>query len=129
MALIKLAYADTKQSQKLSTTATLNQQLLALIGNNLEEKSTIKVTSSKVNALMKEIRNMPNRPKSSGAQKIQTATNKELFNSTVPIKFFNANLDDSGMRESIISSAIQGLHGGVPAKHNLLANSMRLNSS
>lgn len=70
MALIKLAYADTKQSQKLSTTATLNQQLLALIGNNLEEKSTIKVTSSKVNALMKEIRNMPNRPKSSGAQKI-----------------------------------------------------------
>ena len=55
---------------------------------------------------MKEIKNLPNRPKSSGAQKIQPVTNKELFNSTVPIKFFNANLDDSGARESMISSAI-----------------------
>ena len=78
---------------------------------------------------MKEIKNMPNRPKSSGAQKIQPVTNKELFNSTVPIKFFNTNLDESGVRDSIVSSAIQGLHGEVPAKHNLLATSMRINSS
>jgi hypothetical protein len=47
----------------------------------------------------------------------------------VPIKFFNANLDDSGIRESMISSTIHGLHGGVPAKHNLLATSMRIHSS
>jgi hypothetical protein len=78
---------------------------------------------------MKEIKNIPSRPKSSGAQKIHPVSNKELFNSTVPIKFFNANLDESGVRESMISSAIQGLNGEVPAKHNLLATSMRINSS
>ena len=78
---------------------------------------------------MKEIKNLPTRPKSSGAQKVQHLNNKELFNSTAPIKFFNSNLDDSGMRESLVSSAMQGLHGGVPAKHNLLATSMRINQS
>ena len=47
----------------------------------------------------------------------------------MPIKFFNANLDDSGLRDSMISTALQGINAGVPAKHSLLANSMRFNSS
>lgn len=77
-----------------------------MISNNTEEKQGIKVANIKVNALMKEIRNLPSRPKSSGAQKMHQVTNKELFNSTVPIKFFNANLDDSGVRDSLISSVM-----------------------
>jgi hypothetical protein len=66
MTLIKLAYADQKPTQKLATTA-LNQQLLALISTNAEDNKNIKAANIKVNALIKEIKNLPTRPKSSGA--------------------------------------------------------------
>jgi hypothetical protein len=57
-----------------------------------------------------------------------------MFNATAPIKFIKANLEDSQMvRESIASMHQQHQqrvsaagHGSIPAKHNLLAASMRL---
>lgn len=61
---------------------------------NLKVVPNVKISATKV----------PNRPKSSGANRIQTVgINKELFNATAPIKFIKANLDDSTMvRDSLI---------------------------
>ena len=75
---------------------------------------------------------MTNRPKSSGTKRFQhVGVSKELFNATAPIKFIKANLDDSVvMRESLAGSAMSRIHGSIiPAKHSLLAASMRLKDS
>lgn len=86
--------------------------------SNLKVISSTKMSSVKVQ----------NRPKSSGANRIQTlGISKELFNATAPIKFIKANLDDSVMRESLIASTVNRPQGGIPAKHNLLGASMRFN--
>lgn len=121
---------------------SLNNQIFALLSSATNVNSNVyeekrehhNLTNLKVIASVKiSAAKVPNRPKSSGANRIQpVGINKELFNATAPLKFMKANLDDSTMvRESLIGhqSGINRPHGSIPAKHNLLAASMRLNPS
>lgn len=91
---------------------TLNNQIYALLSSStnvnedkreLNNLGGLKVISGvKISAAKRQ-----NRPKSSGANRIQPASiNKELFNATAPIKFIKANLDDSVMRDSLVGTNV-----------------------
>ena len=108
----------------------LNNQIFSLLTTaqaheyeRRDTKSQLAKTIGKISAAK-----VTTRPKSSGTKRFQqVGISKELFNVTAPVKFIKANLDDSAvMRESLVGSAMSRIQGSIPAKHNLLAASMRL---